>query len=191
MGMLPAGDGNISVRLEDNKYFITASGVSKGFLEPKQVLLIDSNGIVLDGEGTPSTEIVMHLVAYRLRGDINAVVHAHPPYATAFACTDEDLPNNLVAEGIIKVGSIPTAPFAIPSSKDTAEAAAPYFNTANAVLLKNHGAVALGRNLDEAFMRMELVEHIAKVAILSNIIDNLQKIPDEKMKELIRMAKNY
>ena len=191
MSMLPAGDGNISVRLDDNRYLITPSGISKGFLEPGQILLIDGSGKVLDGKGTPSSEIIMHLVAYRLRGDVNAVVHAHPPYATSFSCTNNTLPDNLISEGIIKVGKIPTAPFAIPSSKDTAEAVAPYFRQYNAVLLKNHGAVSLGKDLDDAFLKMELVEHISKIAILTNLIDNLQQIPEDKMKELLELARKF
>lgn len=188
--MLPAGDGNISVRLDDDRFLITASGVSKGFLKPRQVLLVDGTGNVLDGDGEPSTEIVMHLVAYQLRGDVNAIVHSHPPFATAFACTESKLPNDLLSEAVIKVGEIPTAPFAMPSSVETAEIAAPFFRRADAILLRNHGAVALGKNLYNAFLLMELVEHIAKVAILSKIINGYEPIPPEALSKLKEMEKN-
>ncbi len=188
--MLPAGDGNISVRLEHEKFLITASGVSKGFLTARQVLLIDSNGTVLDGEGQPSSELVMHLVAYRLRGDIDAIVHAHPPFASAFACNGIELPYDMLSEAIVKIGKIPTVPFELPSSISTAEGAAPFAKDFNAFLLKNHGAVALGRDLDEAFLRMELVEHLAKTALIARILGGYDKIPTEAIAALEEMAKS-
>ncbi len=190
-GMLPAGDGNISVRLEGNRFLITPSGVSKGFLEPRQVLVVDGSGHVLDGEGKPSSEILMHLVIYRLRGDVGAIVHAHPPFATAFASSNKTLPNDLVSEGVIKLGFVPTAPYAVPTTPQTAEAAAKALVENDAALLKNHGAVTVGRDLEQAYLRMELVEHIARVAILAEILNGYEKIPPQALEQLLAMRKLF
>jgi len=191
-GMMPAGDGNISARVEVEKYLITASRVSKGFLQPNQVLFIDSSGKVLGGDGDVSSEVALHLKAYCIRGDINAIIHAHPPYASAFACTGKELPIDLLSEVIVKLGKkIPIAPFALPSSEQTAEIAEPFIREFNGFLLKNHGAVTLGRTLEEAFLRMELIEHLAKVTILSKMLGKYEQISSEAMFALEAMAEKW
>ena len=190
-GMMPAGNGNISARLKPKMYLITSSTVSKGFLDPNQIIVVDENEMQLGGKGKPSSEIAMHMLAYKSRDDVNAVIHSHPVFATVFACTSMELPYDLLPEVAIKLGKIPTAPFALPSTGDVAKVAQDYIKKYNAFLLKNHGAVTLGRDLEEAFIRMELVEHLAKVALITKILGGYDKIPKESIAALEEMSKNF
>ena len=191
LGMMPAGDGNISARVKPKMMLITASGVSKGFLTNDDIIVLDGEQKRLGGKGEPSTEIALHSLVYKLRDDVNAVIHAHPVMATVFACTGMELPYDLLPEVAIKLGKIPTAPFALPSTGDVAKVAEEYIKKYNAFLLKNHGAVALGRNLEEAFMRMELVEHLAKVAFYAKLLGEYEPIPPEFMEKLEKMGEQF
>jgi len=188
-GMMPAGDGNISARLKPKMYLITPTKVSKGFLDPERIIVIDENETQLGGKGKPSSEIAMHMLAYKLRDDVNAVIHAHPVFATVFASTGMELPYDLLAEVAVKLGKIPTAPFALPSTGEVADVAHDYILKHNAFLLKNHGAIVLGRNLEEAFLRMELVEHLAKIALITKVLGGYEKIPQESIAILEEMSK--
>lgn len=183
-GMLPGGDGNISVKIDAERILITPSGMSKGFLKDDDLIVVDFSSNVLQGKNKPSSEISLHILAYQYRPDISAVVHAHPPYATAFACSKIELPQNLLPESIVKLGEVPKTFFALPSTMQTAVVAEPFVLRYNAFLLKNHGAVTLGRNLEEACLRMETLEHLAKVAWLSKLLGEVTELPEWAVKKL-------
>ncbi len=163
-GMVAANDGNISIRLGGGRFLSTPTGRSKGFLEPHDLVLTDGEGRVLR-DGRPTSELGMHLAIYRARPDAGAVVHAHPPAATAFAAAGLALEDCLLAEAALVLGKVPVVPFEAPGSDDLARRAAEQARQCDVFLLGNHGAVALGQDLQEAYFKMETLEHAATVAL--------------------------
>jgi L-fuculose-phosphate aldolase len=167
LGFVPATDGNVSARLDGKSILITPSMLRKGDIRESQLLVTDMNGKVLAGPGKPSSEIKMHLYAYKMRPDVRAIVHAHPPFATAFAAAGLDLKSPLLPEVVLTVGPVPLARYATPSTEEVPRSMAPLIKKHQALLLANHGVLALGRSLEEALQRMERVEHLAKISFLA------------------------
>ena len=165
-GYAAANDGNLSVRVGEDRLLITPSGVSKGRMTPDMLLVTDLDGQVVEGDRHPSSETKMHLMVYRRRPDAGAVVHAHPPVSTAFAVCRRGLETPYLAELAAGLGTVPCTPsFAMLSTDQVPESIAPYLPDHNAVLLANHGALAWGADLWEAFDRLETVEHTAKIVL--------------------------
>lgn len=162
-GYVVGHDGNVSLRLEGDRVLITPSGVSKGRIEPDMLVVCGLDGQVLEGDRYPSSEMAMHLLVYRERPDVGAVVHAHPPVSTAFAICRRPLSQKYLTETISGLGEVPVAPFALPSTQEVPDSIRPYVADHNAVLLANHGALAWGKDLWTAFDRMETVEQTAKI----------------------------
>ena len=135
----------------------------------------------------PSSEIKMHLVAYRLRKDIEAVVHAHPPYATAFALAGIPLTPCILPEIVATLGAVPLAEYATPSTDEVPQSIEGIIPKADALLLANHGVLAVGRTIEEAFMRLEMVEHLAKVYFLSLQLGNVRYLSREEVGKLIKV----
>ena len=163
-GYAAANDGNISLLVEEDRLLITPSGVSKGRMTPDMLLLTDLDGTVLEGDRHPSSEGKMHLAVYRNRPDVRAVVHAHPAISTAFAVCRQGLQIPYLAELVVGLGEVPCTPeFAMLSTEEVPQSIVPYLPEHNALLLANHGALAWGHNLWEAFDRLETVEHAAKI----------------------------
>ena len=170
LGFVPATDGNVSARLDGKRILITPSLLRKGDVRESQLLATDMAGKVLAGRGRPSSEIKMHLYAYKMRPDVKAIVHAHPPFATAFAAAGLDLTAPLLPEVVLTVGPVPLAKYATPSTEEVPRSIAPFIKKHQALLLANHGVLALGQNLEEALQRMERVEHLAKISFLALIL---------------------
>lgn len=165
-GYAAANDGNLSVRVGEDRLLITPSGVGKGRMTPDMLLVTDLDGQVVEGDRHPSSETKMHLMVYRRRPDAGAVVHAHPPVSTAFAVCRRGLETPYLAELAAGLGTVPCTPsFAMLSTDEVPESVAPYLPDHNAVLLANHGALAWGADLWEAFDRLETVEHTAKIVL--------------------------
>ena len=165
-GYAAANDGNLSVRVGEDRLLITPSGVSKGRMTPDMLLVTDLDGQVVEGDWHPSSETKMHLMVYRRRPDAGAVVHAHPPVSTAFAVCRRGLETPYLAELAAGLGTVPCTPsFAMLSTDEVPESVEPYLPDHNAVLLANHGALAWGADLWEAFDRLETVEHTAKIVL--------------------------
>ena len=165
-GYVVSNDGNVSVRIGEDQVLITPSGVSKGRLTPDMLVVCDLEGRVLAGRLHPSSESAMHLLVYRERPDVGAVVHAHPPAATAFSICRRPLAQHYLTETISGLGEVPVAPFALPSTSQVPDSLRPYVAGCNGALLANHGAIAWGRALWPAFDRMEQVEQPAKIFAL-------------------------
>ncbi len=182
-------EGNISVK-EGNKIYITPSGVCKGFLSEQDILEIDLNGNLLKGSKKPSSETKMHLAIYNNRKDVNAVVHAHPPVSTGFACSGKALDMSLTAETVLLLGSIPLAPYGTPSTDTLAKSIVNYLEY-NAILLANHGAVTLGSNLNDAYFLMEQVEHYAKITLTANILGTPKTLPCEEVDRLMDLREKF
>lgn len=151
-------DGNMSIRLDDGRFLVTPTGMSKGFMEPEDMVIVDAEGNHLEGKRRPSTEIRMHLYVYKKRPDVGSVCHAHPPTATAFAVAGQPLVHAAMTETIRTYGGVPIAPFAVPGGDELGESLADYVMDCDVILLANHGAITFGNSMEEAYHRMESLE---------------------------------
>lgn len=168
--LVTASDGNVSMLVTDEHILLTPSGKNKGMLREEEILVLDREGNTVEGAGKASKEFPMHREAYRKRGDIRAVVHTHPVFTTAFALAGKNLPDNYLIESRMMLGRTALADYASPGTQELADAVSPHLQDCDAVLLKNHGALTVGKDLMEAFNRMEVMESIAKTIILSGLI---------------------
>ena len=184
-GFVAANDGNISVKLSDNEFYCTPTGVSKGSLTPDMIIKIDAEGNKLEGTLNPSSEIKMHLRVFRERLDVNAVVHAHPPVATAFTVAGIPLDRYILPEAVLTIGDVPTCAYATPSTMEIPDSLMPYIQEHDAFMLKNHGALTVGNTLTRAFFTMEEVEFNAKIMKYAMELGRIQEIPEDKMYELM------
>ena len=184
-GYVAANDGNISVKVAENRLLITPSGVSKGRMTPEMLLVTDMDGTVIEGDRHPTSEGKMHLEVYRGRPDVNAVVHAHPPVSTAFAVCRRGLETPYLSELVAGLGQVPcTTSFAMLSTEEVPESVRPYLADHNALLLANHGALAWGGDLWEAFDRLETVEHTAKIVLNAQLLGGGVPLTEEEVKRL-------
>lgn len=165
-----ANDGNISVRLSDGTIVATPTNVSKGYMEEDRLVKLDLEGNLLTPGLRPSSEIKMHLRVYKENANVSGIVHAHPPISTSFAIAGIALDQPISPEAIVNLGVIPIAPYATPSTAEVADSIAPYCNTHSAVLLANHGALTWGKDLMEAYFRMESLEHVAHMTMITNFV---------------------
>ncbi len=187
-GFVAAFDGNLSVRTSENNIYITRSGVSKGEVTTDDILLIDLQGNKLEGQGKVTTEVKIHLLAYNHRKEVNAVIHAHPVFATAFATLGEGLTTSVFPEVVLGLGKVPLCKYATPSTQEVPDSMLPYVDYAWAMLLQNHGAVTLGTSLEDAYYKMEKLEHTAKTLYVIRSMGKEQAIPSEKLKKLYAIA---
>ena len=190
-GYVVGHDGNVSVRVGRRQILITPSGVSKGRLTPDTLVLCDLEGNVLSGSRHPSSEIPMHLLIYRERPDVGAVVHAHPPMSTAFAICRRPLSERYLIETISGLGQVPVAPFATPSTPEVPESIRPFVADHSAVLLANHGALTWGKDLWEAFDRMEILEQTAKIHAHVHQLGGGTELTEEQAQTILGLSGRY
>lgn len=180
-----ANDGNISCKVSDNEVVCTPTGVSKGFLQLEDLIVVDLEGRKLyGGPLNPSSEIKMHLYVYRERPDIRAVVHAHPATATGFAVSGIALDQCVLPEMVALMGQIPLASYGLPSTDEIPQSIAPYVKNNNAVLLANHGALTWGDSLMQAYYRMETMEHFAKILLISIQLGKVNTFSEKQVQAL-------
>ncbi len=190
-GFVAANDGNISVKVNDNEFYCTPTGVSKGFMTPDMIIRIDGEGNKIEGTLNPSSEIKMHLRVFRERPDVNAVVHAHPPIATAFTVAGVPMDEYILPEAVLTIGAVPTCEYGTPSTMEIPDSLAPYIQNHDAFLLKNHGALTVGNTLIRACFTMEEVEFNAKIALYARLLGGVEEIPDEKMVALMELRRAF
>ena len=169
-GFVASNDGNISVRLDETRLMTTPKSVSKGFMTPDMMVIVDYEGRKVAGERDPSSELPMHLEIYRNRPDVNAVVHAHPPLATGFAVAGIPLTRAVLAEVVTTLGSIPIAEYGTPSTPELPAAVRKYIKAHDGLLLANHGAVTCCRTVMSAYYKMETIEHLAKISLVARLL---------------------
>lgn len=187
-----ANDGNISVRTGDNEVWATPTGVSKGFMKKEMLVKVDLDGNVLKGTHKPSSELKMHLRAYKENADLRSVCHAHPPICTSFAIAGIPLESPVLAEAIITLGDVPIAPYAELGSKEVPEVIAPYCHTHNGVLLANHGAVTWAEDPYAAYYRLESMEYYANILMITEkIIGKQNKLTGEQVERLLAMREKF
>src|SRR5512142_2558467 len=173
-GYVAATDGNLSVRLDSDTVLITPTSMSKGLLEPEDLVLVDMKGRKIQGRRDVSSEIAMHLLIYRLRPDAHGIVHAHPPTATGYAAAGLPLNQALISEIVLAPGCLPLARYATPGTTELVEALAPLVPQYDAILMANHGVVTYGEDLTRAYMKMETVEHFAHIALVTHQLGRQQ-----------------
>ncbi|MCW5935733.1 MAG: class II aldolase/adducin family protein [Fimbriimonadaceae bacterium] len=187
-GLIGACEGNLSVRLSPQRLLCTPRGTSKGHLKPDDLCVIDLKGQPVGDSPAPSSEIKLHLVAYAVRPDCQAVVHAHPPVATAFTLAGETIPDNLLPEAGYVLGSVADVPFAFPGTEEVPEAIRPYLEDHKTFLLSHHGAVVLGRDIYDAYDRMETLERIATVIKHARELGATRPMPEAAFDRLLEVA---
>lgn len=187
LGFVAANDGNFTVKVSDNEFYTTPTGTSKGFLKPDMIIRVDEKGNVIEGRLRPSTELPMHLRVYRERPDVGGIVHAHPPIATAFAVAHLPLDTFIMPEAILTLGSVPIAAYGTPSTQEVPDGVAPLLPDHDVVLLENHGALAVGKDLLTAYYRMETLEHYAKVSFYAKQLGGEREITPEKLDALMEL----
>ena len=183
LGLIGACEGNLTARVDDKRLLCTPSGVSKGRMSEDELVVIDLEGNVM-GQGTASSEVLLHLVAYRMRPDCMAVVHAHPLCATAFTVSGVPIPNNVLPEAGQVLGPVATVPFAQPGTMDVPYKMEPFLADHKTFLLSHHGAVTLGRNVLDACDRMETLERIAKILMHAKLLGEVKPLPQHAVETL-------
>lgn len=188
---ISATDGNLSVRLSDDRIMATPTGVSKGMMQPSDMVIVDRAGNRVAGEHNVSFEIDMHLTIYRRRPDVSAVVHAHPCTATAFASAGISLNEPLCSEFVMTLGSVPLAPYATTGTPEVSDSLLPFIGESNAILMANHGVVCYGKDLCQAYLRMEAVEHFARIVLATKQIGKQILLDNIKIQKLLEAKSRY
>jgi L-fuculose-phosphate aldolase len=190
-GFVAATDGNLSVRMDQDRVMITPTAVSKGMMHMDEMVIVDLEGEQLSGSSRPSSEINMHLTIYRMRPEIGAVVHAHPCTATAFASAGMALDEPLCSEVVITLGAVPLAPYATTGTRELSDSLAPFIPDHNAILMANHGVVTYGADLRQAYLRMEAVEHYAKIVLAARQLGCSRTLDEEQLEKLVAVRSTY
>ena len=187
-GLVAATDGNVSARLSSGNILITRSGINKGDVSESDLVEVRRDGT--SASGRPTTELRMHLFIYDRRKDAGAIVHAHPPFATAFAVAGIALDEPVLPEVIADLGGIPLAPYATPSTEEIPASLARFVHSHTAILLSNHGAVTFGPGLLDAYLKMEKVEQAATIIYRARMLGDVRTLSANDVARL-RSAAGY
>ncbi len=189
-GLIRSSDGNLSVRLDDARFLVTPSGLYKMSMEPDDPIIVDQHGEVLIGKPglKPTSEINMHLEAYRQRPDINAVLHAHPPYTTALTIAGLPFPTDYLPEVLIALGDVPIAKYGTPGTPDLGESIREFVKNHNAVILSHHGSITVGATLEEALIALERLEHAAYTYCLAHGLGDPIPLPSKELAQLRKIG---
>jgi L-fuculose-phosphate aldolase len=183
-GLIAGADGNIAVRVGADRALVTPSGVIKSGLTPDDIVEVDLSGKRLRGHRTPSSELDMHLRILRARPDVAAVVHAHPPVTTGFGVAGLAFDDCVLPELVYQMGHVPLVPYGTPGTPDLGEVVEPYVAKYDALILANHGAVTFGATLDGARIRMESLEHAAKIILTARLLGKVNPLDTEQVAHL-------
>ncbi len=192
-GMVAANDGNISVKISDNEFLCTPTGVSKGFMTPDYICKVDAEGNVIQANKgfKPSSEIKMHMRVYKERPDVKSVVHAHPMYGTAFAIAGIPLTQPIMPEAVIALGCVPIAEYGTPSTVEIPDAISKYLQHFDALLLENHGALAYSDSLLAAYHKMESLEFYAQLLFLSKQLGGPKELNNSQVERLYEIRAQF
>ncbi len=183
-GYSAARDGNLSCRLDSQTMLITPAGLSKGMLEPEDIVVADMRGRKLEGRHSVSSEAQMHVRIYSMRPDVGGICHGHPPTATGFAVAGIAMDQPVMAETAVVLGAVPVAPYATPGTPELAASLEPFVMDHDAILMANHGVVCYGSDLLQAYLNMELVEHAAKILMVVRQLGGAHALSSEQVKAL-------
>lgn len=191
--LMTSNDGNISARMENGHILLTPSGLSKGRLNMDDLLIVDLDGNIISSrpDRKPSSETPMHLEVYKHRQDVCAVIHAHPVFATTLTIADIEFPLDVLPEVLLTLNNVPTTEYATPSSHEDAEAIRPFIKDHNAMLLRQHGSLTYGKNLEEALIHLERIEQVAEIYWRAKMLGEVKRIPPEAQAKLIVLREKY
>src|SRR5215203_122138 len=181
-----SSDGNVSVRLDDGRVLATPTQTNKGRMSEDSLALTDLDGKALN-DRRASSELAMHLLIYREREDVRAVCHAHPPHGSALAVAGLAIDQPILSEVILTLGCVPLAAYGTPSTEELTRETQPFVKHHNALLMANHGAVAYGADLWQAWDRLETLEHTARISILSRMLGGSKNLPADAIEKLINV----
>ncbi len=190
-GYVASNDGNISARLDESRILTTPKSVSKGFMTPDMMVIVDYEGKKLSGDREASSELLMHLEVSKNRPDVRSVVHAHPPIATGFAVAGIPLDRAVLAEVVTTLGSIPIAEYGTPSTPELPAAVRKYIKAHDGLLLANHGALTIGPDVYAAYYKMETIEHFAKISLVTRQLGRENLLSREEVHRLQELRGNY
>ena len=190
-GWVAANDGNISIRLGDNRFLCTCTNVCKGMMKVDDLIVCDANGNKLEGSRGTTSEIAMHLTIYRMRPDVDSVLHAHPPVATGFAAAGRALNLALLPEVVIGLGIVPLAEYGLPGTPALTEGMLQYIPNYDAILMANHGCVSYGTDVHQAYFRMETVEHFARITLVAELLGGPKVLPRAEVQKLFDSRERY
>jgi len=184
----PGTGGNISARVEDDKILITPTLTSLGFMRSEDLCMMDLEGNVLDCKTRPSSEYRLHLHVYKSRPEVNAVIHAHPPFASAFAVTGKKLNTFIQPETVVFLGEVPVVKYGTPSTNELSEHLNEYLDgNRNTFLLQNHGVLCIGYELIRAYYNLETLENLAKITVISRLLGGEKQISKNNLKKLFEL----
>jgi len=186
-GCISATDGNVSVRTGENRIITTPRGFGKGFLTTEDMVVTDLKGRVVFGKRQPSSEIRMHLCVYQLRPDVKAVIHAHPPVATAFTIAGLSLAKCILPEVVLSLGIIPTAEYATPTTEEVPQAIKDYITKYDALILERHGSLTVGKDLKDAYFKLEKLEHTATITFIARMLGEVRTLSPTQIEKLIAL----
>ena len=190
-GWVAANDGNITIRLDQDRILATPTGVSKGMMHVDDFIIVDMQGNKIEGRKERTSEIAMHLTIYGMRPDIRSIVHAHPPVATGFATAGKPLNLALLPEVIIGLGCVPLADYGLPGTPALTEGMLRYIPKYDAILMGNHGAVCYGEDVYKAFFKMETMEHFARITLVAELLGGAKALPRLEVDKLFDSRTRY
>lgn len=188
-GFAAANDGNITVRLNEKELLCTPTMVSKGFLKPEDICKVDYEGKQISGTRKRTSEVLLHLIVYKHRPDVQSVVHCHPPHATAFAVAHEPIPKCVLPEVEVFLGEVPIAKYATPGDQRLPNTILPYVKDCNTVLLANHGTVSWGNSVEGAYFNTEIIDAYCRILILSKLLGRVNYFSQQDNSELMEFKK--
>jgi L-fuculose-phosphate aldolase len=186
-GFAAANDGNISFRLDENRVLCTPTRVSKGFMKPDDLCIVDLDGKQVSGKRKRSSEILLHLTVMRARADVRSCVHCHPPHATAFAVAREPIPKCVLPEIEVFLGEVAISPYETPGGQKFADTVLPFVKDTETILLANHGTLTYGTDLEDAYFKTEIIDAYCRILLLAKQLGRVNYYDDEKAAELIKL----
>jgi L-fuculose-phosphate aldolase len=188
-GFAAANDGNISIRVGENEVLCSPTMICKGFMSPDDICMVDLDGKQLAGKKKRTSEVLLHLTIMKHRPDVKAVVHCHPPHATAFAVAGEPIPQCVLPEVEVFMGEIPIAPYETPGGQKFADTVIPFLKGTNTIILKSHGTVSFGKNLEEAYWKTEILDAYCRILLLAKQLGNVDFFSEKQTRELLDLKK--
>src|SRR3982750_2758145 len=190
-GYCAGNEGNHSIRIGPDRVLCTPTGISKGFLKPDDVCTVDMEGKQVAGKRKRTSEILMHLAIYKARPDVKAVVHSHPPHATAFAVAGVELPTCIHPEAEVFLGAVKTAKYVTPGDTRLGESLMPYVKDSNTIILQNHGTVSFDADLEQCYYKLEIVDAYARILLLAKQVGSIKPLDTGEMKELLDLKVRF
>lgn len=190
-GFCAGNEGNHSLRLPNGRFLCTPTGVSKGFLKPDDICVVDIDGKQISGRLRRSSEFLMHAHIYKRRPDVGCVIHSHPPHATAFAVAGVELPTCVHPEAEVFLGPVPTAKYVTPGDKRLGESIDPYLDESNTIVLGNHGVVCFDVDLESTYYKLEIVDAYCRILLLAKEVGQIRPLGAEEMKELLALKARF